>query len=234
MLAGDPPDSGQTAGPVTDTDPAVLGRAPTRIRDKVVIVRPAPTRPRRPRRPPPSARAPSCSPSPSEQPLPAIPAGRAAVPVIGVTGDAAEQCSKPSRAPRSASARPSARRADRRPTKLALSPNTSQGPSAGGLPKPDLAAPGSELTAGAGGGAAVAGGTAIAAAQHRRRRRQARPHAARADPRPAARRADRRRRPARLPPDRAGAGAVAPRRPARVTPTRRRRSPARWTRSASN
>ena len=39
MLAGDPPDSGQTAGPVTDTDPAVLGREQTRIRDKVVIVR---------------------------------------------------------------------------------------------------------------------------------------------------------------------------------------------------
>ena len=39
MLAGDPPPGGQTAGPVTDTDTATLGKALTRIRDKVVIVK---------------------------------------------------------------------------------------------------------------------------------------------------------------------------------------------------
>ena len=38
-LAGDPPPDGQTAGPVTGTDTAALGKALTRIRDKVVIVK---------------------------------------------------------------------------------------------------------------------------------------------------------------------------------------------------
>ena len=91
VLAGDPPDSGQTAGPVTDTDPAVLGRELTRIRDKVVIVRAGAN---------PSAQAAAAAAvgaravvlaQPEERPLPAIPAGRAAVPVVGVTGDAAQQ-----------------------------------------------------------------------------------------------------------------------------------------------
>ena len=75
----------------SDTDPAVLGEADPRIRGKVVIVR-AGANPaaqaaaaaavgaaRRPAR---RARA--------TTPLPALSAGRAAAPVIGVTGDAAE------------------------------------------------------------------------------------------------------------------------------------------------
>ena len=38
VLAGDPPTDGVTAGPVSATDIAELGKAQTRIRDKVVIV----------------------------------------------------------------------------------------------------------------------------------------------------------------------------------------------------
>ena len=49
---------------------------------------------------------------------------------------------------------PSARPRRRRPAPRASRPPTSQGPSAGGLPKPDLAAPGSALTVGPGGGGA--------------------------------------------------------------------------------
>ena len=92
VLAGDPPDGGKTAGPVTDTDPAVLGRATTRIRDRIVIVKAGEN---------PAAQAAAAAavgaravlladPA-DDRPLPAISAGRAAVPVIGITGDAAQK-----------------------------------------------------------------------------------------------------------------------------------------------
>ena len=90
MLAGDPPPSGTTAGPVEDTDPAVLGEVQTRIRGKVVIVRAGAN---------PAAQAAAAAAvgasavllaDPAERPLPALSAGRAAAPVIGVTGETAE------------------------------------------------------------------------------------------------------------------------------------------------
>ena len=165
VLAGDPPDGGKTAGPVTDTDPAVLGRATTRIRDRIVIVKAGEN---------PAAQAAAAAavgakavlladPS-DDRPLPAISAGRAAAPVIGITGDAAEKVleAKPGTevrfGPTERTEQPDVL------TKLRPSPNSAQGPSAGGLPKPDLASPASQVTARAGGGAAVAGGSAVAAA----------------------------------------------------------------------
>ena len=148
MLAGDPPPGGQTAGPVTDTDTATLGKALTRIRDKVVIVKAGAN---------PAAQAAAAAAvgaravviaAPGDAPLPAMAAGRSAVPVIGVTGDAAQPAPQgQARHRRSRSATPSAAPTLRRAADRAqISPNTSQGPTAGGLPKPDLAAAGSALT----------------------------------------------------------------------------------------
>ena len=166
-LGGAPPSAAGlvAAGPVTDTDPAVLGREQTRIRGRVVIVRAGAN---------PAAQAAAAAAvgaravllaDPRERPLPAMAAGRAAVPVVGITGAAAERLlqTRPGtgvsfgateRGPRSDA-----------PGRPRSSPSTAQGPSAGGLPKPDLAAPGSALTTGLGASAVVAGGSAIAAAR---------------------------------------------------------------------
>jgi hypothetical protein len=93
-------------------------------------------------------------------------------------------------------------------TAVEASPYTSSGPSAGGLAKPDMAAPGSALTVTLGGGAAVAGGTAVAAA----RVAAAAADLARAHPEltPAQLRAELMASadPADLPPARTGAGAL--------------------------
>jgi hypothetical protein len=165
VLGGDPPPSGKTAGPVIGTDTATLGKALTRIRGKVVIVK-AGANPASQ-----AAAAAAIGPSavvvaaPGERPLPAMAAGRSAVPVVGVTGAAAKQLlnAKPGtdisfgdtkRGPTSDA-----------PSIARISPNTSQGPTAGGFPKPDLAADGSALTVGVGGTAVVVGGSAVAAAR---------------------------------------------------------------------
>ncbi len=166
VLAGDPPEDGATAGPVSATDIATLGKVQTRIRDKVVIVEAGAN---------PAAQATAAAAvgaravviaQPRDVVLSAIPAGRSAVPVVGVTGDAAKALLK---------ARPGtpiafgeterAPQSDGAAAKPQISPNTSQGPSAGRLAKPDLAAAGSALTVGVGGKPVVAGGSAIAAAR---------------------------------------------------------------------
>jgi len=208
VLAGDPPPGGVTAGPVTDTDPARLGRLQTRIRDKVVIVKAGPN---------PAAQAAAAAAvgaravviaDPREQPLPAMAAGRVAAPVVGVTGHAAGDVldAEPGtevdfgdteRGPRSDAA-----------ATVRASPNTAQGPSAGGLPKPDLAAPGTALTVGARGQSVVAGGSAIAAARVAAvaaRFARSRPELTPAQLRAALIAAS---DPASLPADRAGAGAA--------------------------
>ena len=82
-----PPRDGTTAGPVEETDPAKLDRA---LRGRIVIVRAGAN---------PAAQAAAAAAvgaravvlaDPRERPLPALPAGRAAAPVIGVTGEAAD------------------------------------------------------------------------------------------------------------------------------------------------
>jgi hypothetical protein len=80
-----------------------------------------------------------------------------------VTGDAAKQLLKAK--PGTAIAFGETKRSKATDAAVSVSPNSSQGPSAGGLPKPDLAAPGTDVVAGVGGGAVVAGGSAIAAAR---------------------------------------------------------------------
>lgn len=208
VLGGDPPKDGRTAGPVSETDPAKLQQ--TRLRDKVAIVRAGAN---------PAAQAAAAAAvgaravviaQPTERSLPAMAAGRAAVPVIGVTGDPANDLleAKPGteisfgdseRAPSTDA-----------PPRTAISPNTSQGPTAGGLPKPDLAAPGSALTVGPGGTAVVAGGSAIAAARvaaYAASLAQERPDLS---PKQLRAMLMAHAEPANLPPERTGAGAAAP------------------------
>jgi len=201
VLAGKPPAGGKTAGPVEATDPAQLGDK-TQLRGKVVIVKAGEN---------PGAQAAAAAAvgaaavvlaQAKDEPLPSLPAGRSAAPVIGVTGEAAARVLElkpgsdvsfgpPERAPRSEASAPR------------VSPLTAQGPSAGGLPKPDLAAPSSALTA-----KGVAGGTAIAAARvaaiaakYSREHPELTPKQLRAALIAGA-------DPQNLPPDRAGAGAA--------------------------
>ena len=159
VLSGKPPASGTTAGPVQDTDAAVLGASQTKIRGKVVIVRAGAN---------PAAQAAAAAAvgasavllaRPGDDPLPSISAGRSAAPVVGVTGDAAEQVLKLKPGTPVSFGAPAARATRPRRRRPHVSPLTAQGPSAGGLPKPDLAAASSALTVNG-----VAGGTAIAAA----------------------------------------------------------------------
>ena len=208
VLAGDPPPGGQTAGPVTDTDTATLGKALTRIRDKVVIVKAGAN---------PAAQAAAAAAvgaravviaAPGDEPLPAMAAGRAATPVIGVTGDAANELLKAKPGTDIAFADTERGLTSDAPPSAKISPNTSQGPTAGGLPKPDLAAAGSALTVGAGGKPVVAGGSAVAAARVAAiaaELSQKRPDLSPAQLRATLIAAG---KPAQLPPDRTGAGAA--------------------------
>ena len=175
LLSGAPPPDGlKTAGPVEATDPAELlagDRAP--LRGRVAVVR-AGDRP--------VARAAAAAAAGAravlladlrDRPLPAIPAGRIAVPVVGVTGAAAaavleQPAGEELTAGDAVPGRPPAatlRGAEESAAAVALSPFSSRGPAADGAVKPDLAAPGAALTAVPGGAAAVVGGTAIAAAR---------------------------------------------------------------------
>ena len=174
LLAGAaPPARLTTAGPLDTADPAeLLGRGARSLRGKLAVVRAGDA---------PVARAAAAAAAgaravlvadPRRRPLSALPAGRVAVPVIGVTGAAAaavlEQDAgataelgtpQAGRAP-SAAPRPAAEAA----AAPALSPFTSRGPAAGGAVKPDVAAAGAALTAIPGSGAAIVGGSAVAAA----------------------------------------------------------------------
>jgi hypothetical protein len=207
VLAGDPPKDGVTAGPVAETDPAKLGAAQTRIRDKVVIVKAGAN---------PAAQAAAAAAvgaravviaDPREQPLPALAAGRAAVPVVGVTGAPAEDLLKAKPGTEISFGETERGATTDAAATVSVSPNTSQGPSAGGLPKPDLAAPGTAVSTGTS-GAVVVGGSAVAAAQvavEAVKLARARPELTPAQLRAALiAAAD----PAGLPADRAGAGTV--------------------------
>ncbi len=92
LLSGPPPPGGlRTAGPVEATDPAELLAGGARsLRGRLVVVRAEAE---------PVARAAAAAAAgaravllaePRDRPLPAIPAGRIAAPVLGVTGEAAE------------------------------------------------------------------------------------------------------------------------------------------------
>ncbi len=195
LLAGAPPPGGlKTAGPLETTDPAdLLAGGERSLRGRLVVVRAGDE---------PVARAAAAAAAgaravllaePRSRPLPAIPAGRIAAPVLGVTGEAAgavlgEQAGaavevghvEPGRTPVAKPPAPAATasavptgggRSDaggataESPSSAALSPFSSRGPAAGGGLAPALAAPGAALTAVPGDAAAVVGGSAVAAAR---------------------------------------------------------------------
>jgi len=169
LLAGDPPPGGlKTAGPVEATDPAallVLGAGS--LRGRLAVVRAGDQ---------PVARAAAAAAAGARavllaetrrRPLPAIPAGRIAAPVLGVTGDTAaavldEDAGALVEVGDGTPGRPPAALSQARG---ALSPFSSRGPAAGGAVAPGIAAPGAALTAVPGNAAAIVGGSAVAAAR---------------------------------------------------------------------
>ena len=190
LLSGFPPPAGiETAGPVDATDPAELLRGAS-LRGRLAVVR---------ARDEPVARAAAAAAAgaravllaePRSRPLPSIPAGRIAAPVLGVTGEAAAavldedagaevqvgdvepgsppRATPPAAATGSAGSPGPAAAADAASESLSattLSPFSSSGPAAGGGIAPALAAPGAALTAVPGNAAAVVGGSAVAAAR---------------------------------------------------------------------
>ena len=205
-VLGGVPAGAKASGPVTATDPAKLD-AP-KLRTTAVIVKAGEN---------PAAQAAAAAAvgarvvivadPRSDRPLPAMAAGRAAAPVVGVTGEGAAALLKikpgteisfgdVERGPRSEE------------PAVHASPYSAEGPSAGGLAKPDVAAPSSALTITVGGKAAATGGTAIAAAHVAaaaarlyRAHPELSPQQLRAELIAAA-------DPARLPPERTGGGAL--------------------------
>jgi hypothetical protein len=197
LLSGFPPPGRMTtAGPVDTTDPAeLLADESHSLRGRLAVVRAGDE---------PVARAAAAAAAgaravlladPRNRPLPAIPAGRVAAPVLGVTGPAAEDVldeeaganvevgdvepgSPPiARLPAAgadeaagdaggaATGETSGAAAAESSAATTLSPFSSRGPAAAGGVKPDVAAPGAALTAIPGTGGAVVGGTAVAAAR---------------------------------------------------------------------
>ncbi len=188
LLAGSPPPGGvTTAGPVEADDPAeLLARGADSLRGRLVVVRAGDE---------PVARAAAAAAAgaravllaePRDRPLPAIPAGRIAAPVLGVTGAVAAQVLEqdagteveigdvtPGRPPAAVGESGAGTGGDESGEKpggaesqpSALSPFSSRGPSAGGGVVPGLAAPGAAVTAVPGNAAAIVGGGAVAAAR---------------------------------------------------------------------
>src|SRR4051794_25049534 len=205
-VLGGAPGGAKASGPVTATEPAELD-AP-KLRNTAVIVRAGAN---------PAAQAAAAAAVGArvvivadprdDRPLPAMAAGRAGAAVVGVTGEGAKAVLKvkPGTEISFGDVRRGARSEE---PALDASPYTSEGPSAGGLAKPDIAAPSSALTVTTGGRTAVTGGTAIAAA--RVAAAAARLYRAHPELSPQQLRAvliagaD----PAKLPPERAGGGAL--------------------------
>ncbi len=207
-VLGGTPAGAKSSGPVTAADPAELGGAQPTLRGTAVIVRAGAN---------PAAQAAAAATTGAavvlladprdDRPLPAISAGRAAAPVVGVTGKAAEKLLAAT--PGTAIAFGAVERGPRgEEPSLHASGFTSEGPSAAGLAKPDVAAAGSALTITAGGRTAVAGGSAIAAA--RVAAAAARLYRAHPELSPAQLRAEliAAADPAHLPPERTGGGAL--------------------------
>jgi hypothetical protein len=210
VLGGAPPAVAglKASGPVTAADPAALSAAAPKLRRTAVIVRAGAD---------PAAQAAAAATvgaqvvlladPRTDRPLPAMPAGRAAAPVVGVTGEAATRLLKVRAGTGIAFGEVQRSARSEEPT-LHASPYTSEGPSAGGLAKPDVAAAGSALTVTTGGATAVAGGSGIAAV--RVAAAAARLFRAHPELSPAQLRAQiiASADPANLPPDRTGGGAL--------------------------
>ncbi len=164
VLAGAPPaEALPLSAPVTATDPAeLLEPGGPRLQGTLAVVRAGAE---------PGAQAAAAAAAgagaagvaePRERrTLPALAAGRAAVPVIGLTGEAARALLERDAGTRVTVSRPGA--AAVRPGS-APSPFSSRGPALDGTPKPDVAAPGAALPVDPAGRPAAAGGGAVAAA----------------------------------------------------------------------
>ncbi len=173
LLAGFPPPAGLTTAVPPETADAARLLREGGLRGKLAVVRAGDD---------PVGRAAAAAAAgaravlvadPRERPLPAVPAGRIAAPVLGVTGEGADAVldedagadvtvgDVTSGAPPAATLQG----AQESGAAAAPAPFTSRGPAAAGTAKPDVAAPGAALTALPGNAGAVAGGTGVAAAR---------------------------------------------------------------------
>jgi subtilase family protein len=159
VLGGAPPTGTvQLAGPVTSTDPAALLRGSPRLAGRIALVRAGAN-------PVDQASAAAGAGAravlladPRDRPLPMLPAGRAAAPVIGVTGEAAKAALMMKPGTKVTFGRVTLDRAKGSGTEPA--PFSSRGPAFDGSPKPDVLAEGAAVTP-----AGLVTGTAVAAAR---------------------------------------------------------------------
>jgi hypothetical protein len=157
VLAGEPKDGGRLAGPVTSTDPAELLRGGA-LSGRVALVRAGDN---------PTAQAAAAAGAgatavlladPRDRPLPMLPAGRAAAPVVGVTGAAAKAALAADEGAKVAFGKVTVEAA--KAGGAGPAPFSSRGPAFDGSPKPDVLAEGAAVTSGG-----VVTGTAVAAAR---------------------------------------------------------------------
>ena len=171
VLAGEPKAGGELAGPVTSADPAELLRG-SKVSGRVALVRAGEN---------PTAQAAAAASAgaravlladPRDRPLPMLPAGRAAAPVVGLTGDAAKAALEAKAgakvafgrvavaAAKGAGGRSGRRRGGAGAAALGPAPFSSRGPAFDGSPKPDVLAEGAATTS-----VGLVTGTAVAAAR---------------------------------------------------------------------
>ena len=178
VLGGAPTGSAPLAGPVDAIDAAALLARGPRLGGRVALVRAGAN---------PSAQAAAAAAAGARavllaeprrrRPLPLMPAGRVAAPVVGLTGAAASAALAAKRGASVKFGRVSLERARRAGggaagggaaaggAASAPAPFSSRGPAFDGTPKPDLLAPGAAVAPLPGGGSALVAGTAVAAAQ---------------------------------------------------------------------
>ena len=166
VLAGRPPGAGlRTAGPLDTADLAQLLRPGAEpLQGRLVVVGAGDNPPARAAAAAAGGASAVLLADPGERALPAMPAGRIPVPVLGVTGEAAAAVLRQRAGanadfgrlePATASAAVPVR----------LSRFSSRGPAASGAAKPDLVAPAAAAVAAPGGGGMLVAGTAVAAAR---------------------------------------------------------------------
>jgi hypothetical protein len=184
VLGGTPPASAPLAGPVDATDAEALLASEPRLTGHVALVRAGAN---------PVAQATAAASAgatavllaePRRRPLPLMPAGRVAAPVIGLTGEAAKAALGAKRgaavkfgrvsldrvrsgggAAAGGSPSPGGTSAGGTGPASGPAPFSSRGPAFDGTPKPDVLAPGAAVASFPGGGAALVAGTAVAAAR---------------------------------------------------------------------
>ena len=159
VLAGaPPPGSEQLAGPVTSTDAAALLRG-GKLAGRIALVRAEEN---------PVAQATAAASAgaravlladPRDRPLPMLPAGRAAAPVIGLTGEAAKAALEAKAGAKVSFGRVATEGA-KAPAATEPAPFSSRGPAFDGSPKPDTLAEGAAITS-----IGLVTGTAVAAAR---------------------------------------------------------------------